>query len=43
MFVGVGGGEIQAGMDSLINNHYLFLPDPNWSHTLTLKPGKALC
>lgn len=24
-------------MDSLINNHYLFLPDPNWSHAKAWK------
>lgn len=38
MFV---GGETSAGMDSLINNHYLFLPDPSWSHMLMLKPRQA--
>lgn len=31
------GGMTRSGMDSLINNHHLFLPDLNWSHMLWLE------
>lgn len=32
------GGMTWTGMDSLINNHHVFLPDLNWSHMLSLEP-----
>lgn len=31
-----------TGMDSLINNHYPFLPDLNWSNMLSVSRHKQL-